>query len=638
MRVPSSGRASRGPTAPPRSGQADAPGMPGPAERSITMEREVKLGARTGLVVPDLDGVVPGVVATALTSERLSSTYYDTADLRLARWGVTVRYRSAEPGPRPRPTAHPEAPDTGGAATGAARSDRAAARTGAERSEAVRPPGRRTEELPWTVKLPSRDGAPPGEMARTELGFAGTPDHVPAPVVALVAGLVRGAPLVAMARLRTDRSRVALSTGGGDRVAELDDDEVSVLSGGPGGRGQRVAARFRELEVELAVDGDRAVMAAVVDRLQAAGAGAPDPTPKVVRALGPRALDPPDVVAAVPGPDATVAEAVRCAIASSIVRLIRHDPAVRLGEDPESVHQARVATRRLRSDLRTFGPVLDPAWTEGLRQELGWVAELLGGVRDTDVLLARSRSRAGELAADDAEPAAALLARLEDHRERAHAALVAGLGSARYIELLDRLVEAAAAPAFLGQTWVSCAPVGSRPAGGPAGGGDDDGVERGAELGPASRLDDLAADVLPQLVRRPWRALARAVDELGDDPSDEDLHRVRIHAKRCRYAAEAATPVVGRRAQRLAQAVAGVQEVLGDFHDAVVAEAWLRRAAADGSVAEAFVAGQLASVERLEAARGRGGWSQPWRRASDKKLRTWLRSEVPSPGRRRGRG
>ncbi len=75
---------------------------------------------------------------------------------------------------------------------------------------------------------------------------------------------------------------------------------------------------------------------------------------------------------------------------------------------------------------------------------------------------------------------------------------------------------------------------------------------------------------------------------------DEDLHNVRIRAKRARYAAEAAAPVWGKPARKLASAVAGVQTVLGDLQDAVVTDAWLRRVSDDQvSVAEAFVAGEL---------------------------------------------
>src|SRR5262249_60143925 len=125
----------------------------------------------------------------------------------------------------------------------------------------------------------------------------------------------------------------------GARVAEVVDDEVSVRDG------RRVAARFREIEVEVpSTDAADAVVTPLVARLRGAGAGAPDPPPKHLRALGPRAIEPPEV-ATQPLPDGAQASVViRNAFADSVANLLHHDPLVRTGRDPEAVHQARVAT------------------------------------------------------------------------------------------------------------------------------------------------------------------------------------------------------------------------------------------------------------------------------------------------------
>jgi len=119
---------------------------------------------------------------------------------------------------------------------------------------------------------------------------------------------------------------------------------------------------FREIEVEVRAKGraGRRLLRAAISRLVAAGCRAEPPIPKVIRVLGQRASGPPDVVVPPIGAGATVDTLVRYAIARSVVQILRHDPGVRLGEDPEDVHQFRVATRRLRSDLRTFSPLLDP--------------------------------------------------------------------------------------------------------------------------------------------------------------------------------------------------------------------------------------------------------------------------------------
>ena len=101
-------------------------------------------------------------------------------------------------------------------------------------------------------------------------------------------------------------------------------------------------------------------MRAAISRLVAAGCQAEPPIPKVIRAFGQPASGPPDVVVPPIGPDATVSTLIRYATSRSVTQILRHDPGIRLGEDPEDVHQFPVATRRLRSDLRTFAPHLDP--------------------------------------------------------------------------------------------------------------------------------------------------------------------------------------------------------------------------------------------------------------------------------------
>ena len=674
-------------------------------ETSTHIEREVKLGAWAGLALPDLSGVAADIKVVALPTQRLSATYYDTVDLRLARWGVTVRHRSTEASPTPAaPSVAKAAASVAGVAGALAaavalpdpavpQSDPAGSRAGVSNG-ASGPRGAGSAaaepaELPWTVKV-GASGAPEGGLARRELGFSGRETKPPAELLQLVRGLARGAALVPVARLRTDRLRWQLLQGG-RRVCEIDDDEVSVLVAGPTGRGRRLAARFRELEVELADGADAAVLDAVVAELRAAGAGAPDPTPKVARALGPRASQPPDVVPGRPGRKASAAEVVRAAIANSVDRLFKHDPGVRLGDDPEDVHQARVATRRLRSDLRTFGSLLDESWNRALRDELGWIAALLGDVRDTDVLLARLEKHAAGLAPEDAKPAAALLARLAAHRSVARTALLLAFDSSRYTDLLDRLVDAAREPVFAAREPTAAGSLMSDPAGAPATAGASSrppadpttagarsqlpgappapagpplptgGAESTAQPAALARLgmvpteqaisvappsepaatngagrkpapdadrgrdiDRPAIDVLPALVKKPWSHLQRAVAELGDTPADDQLHEVRIRAKRCRYAAEAVAPVVGKPAVALAAAVADLQGLLGDFHDAIVAEEWLRGAAGHGSPTQALVAGQLITVQRLEAQVGRDSWPALWKAASAKKLRAWL--------------
>jgi len=383
----------------------------------LSPEREVKLGAAPAFHLPDLSGIADGVVAGEQQEARLETTYFDTADLKLARWGLSLRHRSGEG---------------------------------------------------WTLKLPvGSDGT---LLTRCEVTFEGSRRGPPAAAVALVRAYVRGAPLEPVARLSTWRRRVRLTDAAGGPLAEVVDDEVSVR------QGRRVAARFREVEVELRAGGD-SLLAPLLDRLRQAGAGQPDPMPKHVRALGPVALAPPDVAVRDLGPDAATADVIRNALAAAVQLVLRHDAMVRLGGDPEDVHQARVGTRRLRSHLRTFRPLLDAEWTEGLRDELGWLADELGGVRDAEVLLDRLRALAASLPPADARAAAGLTGQLETAIGVARTRLLQAMSSPRYFQLVERLIDAAANPVLAPEA----AEAAARP----------------------------AADVLPALVVRPWRQLRR---------------------------------------------------------------------------------------------------------------------------------
>jgi CHAD domain-containing protein len=410
--------------------------------------------------------------------------------------------------------------------------------------------------------------------------FDGNGELPPADAVELVQGFVRGAQLQESVRMTTIRRRTEMHDVDGRLIAGVVDDAVSV----PNGAGP--AAAFRELEVEIGAEMTPDLLDALVERLRQAGAGSPDQTAKYIRALAPATPLTPEIAVADLGPGASAGDVVGRAIALSVIRLVRHDPVVRLDVDPEGVHQARVATRRLRSDLRTFRPLVDEKWGSALRAELGWIARILGEVRDGDVLLARLHHAASELA-DAGESAAPVVEALQASRDAAHVALLDALRSDRYASLLDRLVEAANAPVL------------------------------------ARASAEPAADAIPALVRRPWHRLSKRAKALGPAPTDAQLHELRIRTKRVRYAAEAATPVVGKQARGFARAAASLQDVLGDLNDAVVAAAWLAGWSARDAEA-AHAAAQLAASERSTAEALRGHWRAAWEELANPELRAWM--------------
>ncbi len=179
----------------------------------------------------------------------------------------------------------------------------------------------------------------------------------------------------------------------GAEVAEIVDDRVSVMDG------DAQIAAFHEIEVELAKDAPDDVLDRIVRRLRSSGAAPSDQLPKLARALRARSV--------ALGQHGPIAERVRTVpgliggvITESFEAIVHNDPGIRLGLDPENVHQARVATRQLRSDLRAFRSMLDAAWCDHLRQELAWLGQALGAVRDGDVLLTGLRNLGGRLAVE----------------------------------------------------------------------------------------------------------------------------------------------------------------------------------------------------------------------------------------------
>ncbi len=223
-------------------------------------ERELKLALPGRFTIPPLTvGDVP-LAPVALADLHLRATYYDTSDLRLARHGVTLRYRTGD--------------DTGPT---------------------------------WTLKLPMSSVGT--MLERNELDFGGTAREPPPEARALVTAFARREPLVAVATLRTRRRRLRLLQDD-EAVAELADDEVSVIEG------RRVVSRFRELELEALTD--TLDLAPLADQLHRAGATDAEPIPKVVRALGSRATAPADITPARISLDPSMADALVASVAGAL--------------------------------------------------------------------------------------------------------------------------------------------------------------------------------------------------------------------------------------------------------------------------------------------------------------------------------
>jgi CHAD domain-containing protein len=469
-------------------------------------EREAKFVVAAAFDLPDLSTAIPRASLGEPTDAEVDDVYYDTPDLRLARWGCTIRHRRGSG---------------------------------------------------WTVKLPHPSSGP--VLDRSEVQFDGGPDEPPAAALALVDSLTRRAAVEEVARVRTHRRTRTWVDPAGRPVAAITDDDVH----GTSSDGAEV--RFREIEVELDEQADAALLAGVVTRLEAVVPERVRPVPKAARVLGDRATQPPDVVTTRLPTAPTARDVIRAALASSVAQLLLQLPAARLGGDPEGVHQARVAARRMNSDLKTFAPLLEEVWVAHLRVELRWLIDALGAVRDCDILSMKLRDVADDHPEIDRHAAEMVLEHVEDRRRSSRCDLLHCLDDDRAARLLDDLVEAATAPA----------------------------VRRRAER--------RARDVLPALVRKHWRRIDREISALGRHPHPAKLHAVRISAKRLRYATEAVAPAVGKPARQFAKRAARIQDALGELNDAAVARDWLRSAAEHLTGPAAFAAGQMAQLLVAEA-------------------------------------
>lgn len=496
------------------------------------LEVERKFSVDTAFVVPELalDG---WAVARGATVE-LDATYYDTDDLRLARAHITLRRR------------------TGG-----------------------KDPG-------WHLKLPA--GTEREEIQRP----LGRGRAVPRGLADLVLARTRDRPLAPVARIRTTRALTTVSETDGTPLVEVVDDEVV---------GERLGdtvqvTRWREVEAELLAAGHEKTLAAVAKRLRRAGASRSPSASKLAQTLGQPATGADSSAPDAPAAGSTAGDAVTAYLRGEVADLLAADPRVRRQLD-DAVHAMRVASRRLRSGLRSFAPLLDTAALGDLGTELKWLAGVLGEARDGEVLQARMRRQLDELPPElvlGAVRSRLLDEELHGGQLRAHAAVLQALRSPRYLALLDRLDGLAAAPPLIAD---AAAP---------------------------------ARTVLPRLARKAWRRLDRRASAAITTGVDQDLHDARKAAKQARYTCEAVEGVLGPRANRLAASAKGIQTVLGEHQDSVVARALLRQLALNET--QAFTYGLLYAAEwrrgRESAAEFTAAWPGDARAA--RKILTKLRA------------
>jgi CHAD domain-containing protein len=438
------------------------------------------------------------------------------------------------------------------------------------------------EDAGWHLKLPAgadtrdeirlaldKDSGKPAVGAAKGRAGVRTVTHparggraVPKELVALVRARTRDEPLAPVVRMQTRRRTLRLLDQAGRILAEIAADQVSAgLVDGS------AATSWDEIEAEL-VSGDARLLIAIDTRLRKAGARPAATGTKLERTLGDRLrpTDRPRTLTA----ESSGGEVVLAYVRDQVAAICRYDPLVRRAE-PDAVHQMRVASRRARSALHAFGRVIEWHATRPLCAELKWLATTLGQARDAEVL--QDRLASGLAAIPPALVVGPIQADITAHFSaevaRARNTVLTALDGQRYLRLLDDLDALLTDP-------------------------------------PLTRLAQrTAATALARPVRRTHQRLKRALAAVpGAQDRDAAIHEARKAAKRARYAAEAAVPVLGAKAQRRATRARRLQQLLGDHHDSVVARRVLldlaAQARADGH--DTFSYGLLYQSQACQAA------------------------------------
>ncbi|MGH3575130.1 MAG: CHAD domain-containing protein, partial [Pseudonocardiaceae bacterium] len=354
-------------------------------------ETERKYEVTSALELPDPARLTGLDAGSGAQEQQLDAVYFDTADLRLARVGITLRRRE------------------GGSDPG------------------------------WHLKLPV--DADSRDELRMPLGRSSR--KPPAELLGLTRVYTRGAAVVPVAQLNTRRQRWLLAGPDGQALAQLVEDQVSAHTMGE----QTRAVSWREVEVELAEHGQVELLDRIERQLLKVGVQRSGHGSKLGRLLAEEL----SALPATPKPAAasSAGDVVQAYLAKQAEQLRRYDPLVRR-DAPDAVHQMRVAARRMRSALQAFGRVIPRKRTRELTMELKWIAGELGGARDSEVMAERLDAMLAELPDElILGPVAAAVTRSFERREAdARQVAIAALDSHRYLALHDTIDALLAHPPF----------------------------------------------------------------------------------------------------------------------------------------------------------------------------------------------
>ena len=505
-----------------------------------------------------------GVAVVPGGASELSDVYYDTEDWRFYRTGYALRVR--QDGESAEATMKALAPSEGGL--------------------------RRRREISEPIK------------------GVETPKGIPGPVGERVRRVTGTADLRPLFEVRTRRRTFALytetpssgeifeDTSGNIRqrnseqdaivVAEIALDESEIFANG--------GARTHLSRVEVEVGSDAAIHDSVGDFVEVlkealelrttrtskfrTGLSIAGLSPAVAWDLGPTKID----------ATLTAGEVAFAILRRHFAAMLAHEPGVRLGEDPEELHDMRVATRRLRAALKLYSDAL-PKRSERYERDLRWVAGALGEVRDLDVHLQRlseETSRNGEVLEE-------VVSLLRERQVEARRGMLEALDSNRY----ERLMASFSATLRRGRSPTPTAPI---------------------------------LEAAPHLVRDRYKKVRKAANKLSEESPPEHFHDLRKKGKRLRYALEPLQEIYGKPAKKMVKLLKKTQDDLGDHQDLIVAAELMEElgGAGDRAPQAAFWMGSMAERNSRDASEIRAGFlgSKPLRSLRDGKAWKNLRKKL----------
>jgi CHAD domain-containing protein len=258
-------------------------------------------------------------------------------------------------------------------------------------------------------------------------------------------------------------------------------------------------------------------------------------------------------------PDDPLGAAARAAIVQG-VEALKQMQAGAIAGDVESLHQLRVATRRLRAAIELFTGVLHGSRVRIYKRDLPWVGQAAGMVRECDVAGDLIHARSAKLDPQMVDALAPIYEALAERRKAEHEAFVAITNSKRYVLLIERLSLPMIRKVDAGITVRSRAAVMMRPIA---------------------------------------RSAVRAGSRLAEDSPPEWFHRLRVRVKRLRYALEMLTPLGGKRHKKALARLEATQEILGLYQDGIATVAWLRSHCDSGTVPPATLLAAGALIQSL---------------------------------------